>query len=98
MSKEFTATFDIFSSIFDILVLQAPMNGTWTREDIAGKPAEVYQPAGPARPRFGVLFLHPIGNETLVDRPAFTRLLDELALACVCPLAPYTWWTDRICP
>ncbi len=43
-----------------------------------------------------MLFLHPIGNETLRDRPAFTRLLDELSLPCVCPLAPYTWWTDRV--
>jgi pimeloyl-ACP methyl ester carboxylesterase len=73
------------------------MNGTWTHETIAGKPADVYQPAEP-QPRFGVLFLHPIGNETLRDRPAYTRLLDELRLACVCPMAPYTWWTDRICP
>ncbi len=73
------------------------MSGTWSQEHIAGKPADVFQPAGTARPRFGILFLHPVGNETLRDRPAYTRLLDELNLACVCPMAPYTWWTDRVC-
>jgi S-formylglutathione hydrolase len=74
------------------------MNGTWTDETIGGKRADVYQPAGAERPRFGLLFLHPIGNETLRGRPAFTRLLDELRLPCVCPLAPYTWWADRVVP
>jgi S-formylglutathione hydrolase len=74
------------------------MNGTWTREVIGGKPADVYQPPGTARPRYGVLFLHPSSGETLRGRSAFTRLLDELNLPCVCPLAPETWWTDRICP
>jgi esterase/lipase superfamily enzyme len=74
------------------------MPGTWTSELIAGKAADVYQPPGPARPRFGVLFLHPIGNETLRGHDAYTRLLDELGLACVCPMAPSTWWTDRVLP
>ena len=74
------------------------MQGTWTHEAIAGKPAEVYEPPHVERARFGVLYLHPVGNETLRDRPAYTRLLDELALPCVCPLAPYTWWSDRVLP
>jgi len=42
------------------------------------------------------LFLHPVGLETLVDRPAFTRIFDELRLVCVCPHTAYSWWTDRI--
>jgi S-formylglutathione hydrolase len=74
------------------------MSSTWTQESIAGKPADIYAPAGAERPRFGLLYLHPIGNETLRDRPAFTRLLDHYALPCVCPMAPYTWWTDRVLP
>jgi S-formylglutathione hydrolase len=74
------------------------MHGTWTHESIGGKPADVYQPPNAATPRFGVLFLHPIGNETLRDRAAFTRWLDEFRLPCVCPLAPDTWWTDRVLP
>jgi pimeloyl-ACP methyl ester carboxylesterase len=73
------------------------MRGTSSRELVGGKPADVYEPAGNGKPRFGVLFLHPVGLETLVDRPPFTRLLDELRLACVCPHGQRSWWADRIC-
>ncbi len=73
------------------------MAGSWTAEVIAGKPADVFTPAGNAPPRFGVLFLHAVGLETLVDRPAFTNLLAESRLACVCPHGQHSWWTDRIC-
>jgi S-formylglutathione hydrolase FrmB len=72
------------------------MNGSWTRETISGKTADVYQPAGD-RPRHGVLYLHGAGLETLIDKPAFTRLFDELKLTCVCPHGQRSWWTDRIC-
>lgn len=72
------------------------MNGTWTRTDIAGKPADVYDlPAG-TRPRFGVLFLHPAAPETLAGRPVPSRLFDELRLACVCPHGDLSWWGDRV--
>jgi S-formylglutathione hydrolase FrmB len=73
------------------------MKGNWSRESVGGKPADVYEPQGTARPRFGVLYLHPVGLETLVDRPAFTRILDELRLVCVGPHGRHSWWTDRIC-
>src|SRR5581483_726523 len=49
-------------------------------------------------PRFGVLYLHDLDGETLRDRPAFTRLFDELRLACVCPHGRRSWWADRVCP
>jgi esterase/lipase superfamily enzyme len=74
------------------------MNGTWTRTDIGGKAADVYQPAGAGPSRFGVLHLHGHGLETLTDKPAFTRVFDELKLVCVCPHGQRSWWTDRICP
>jgi pimeloyl-ACP methyl ester carboxylesterase len=73
------------------------MRGTWTSLNIAGKSADVYDLAARAKPRFGILFLHPFGLETLVDRPAFTRLFDELGLICVCPHTRHSWWTDRVC-
>jgi pimeloyl-ACP methyl ester carboxylesterase len=74
------------------------MNGTWTRLEIAGKPADVYDPPGANRPRFGVLYLHPFGRETLVDNPVAARLFDELGLACVGPHGDHSWWGDRIWP
>jgi S-formylglutathione hydrolase FrmB len=73
------------------------MNGTWTRLNIGGKPADVYDLPASLSPRFGVLFLHGAGLQTLVDKPAFTRLFDELRLACVCPHGQHAWWADRIC-
>lgn len=74
------------------------MNGTWLLRDVAGKPADVYQLPGGASPRFGLLYLHPHGLETLPGNTAFSCLLDELGMACVCPHAQQSWWTDRICP
>jgi S-formylglutathione hydrolase len=69
----------------------------WMTEDIGGKPADVWDPSTGSRPRFGVLHLHGVGLETLVDRPVFTRWLEELQLACVCPHGQRSWWGDRIC-
>lgn len=74
------------------------MNGAWSTAEIAGKAADVYEPSGAGPPRFGVLALHGVGLKTLRDRPAFTRLFDELHLACVCPHGQRCWWADRICP
>lgn len=38
------------------------MPGTWTRELVGDKPADVYQPPGRDKPRFAVLFLHDVGT------------------------------------
>jgi S-formylglutathione hydrolase len=73
------------------------MGGSWTRVTIAGKEADVYDPPGEGRPRFGVLFLHGVGLETLADNPAYTRLFAELRLACVCPHGQRSWWGNRVC-
>ena len=68
----------------------------WSRQDIAGKSAEVFDPAG--GPRFGLIHLHGVGEETYADKPVFTRLLGELRLACVCPRGRRSWWGDSVCP
>lgn len=72
------------------------MLGVWTREILAGKAVDVYDPAG-GTPRFALVYLHPFGLETLVDRPAFTRWLDDFHLGCVGPNAMHSWWADRVC-
>src|SRR5262249_8194353 len=76
----------------------ACMDTPWTRTGIAGKDADVYDPPGAAPPRFGVLFLHGVGLETLADNPTYTKLLAELNLACVCPYGGRCWWVARVCP
>jgi pimeloyl-ACP methyl ester carboxylesterase len=68
----------------------------WQRTEIGGKQADVFDP--PKAPRLGVIFLHGAGLETLADRPAFTRLLEELNLGCVCPHGKRSLWVDRVCP
>jgi S-formylglutathione hydrolase len=74
------------------------MNGAWQTRSIAGKRTDVYEPPGAARPRFGVLYLHPLGLETLAGNDVFTQLFDGLRLACVCPHGGPCWWVDRVCP
>ena len=73
------------------------MNGVWSELQLAGKTVEVYDPPG-NKPRFGMLFLHPLGLETLRGRTAFTKIFDQLQLSCVCPHAQRSWWADRVCP
>jgi len=67
----------------------------WARVDIAGKPVEVFDP--PGGPRYGLIHLHGVGEETYADKPVFTTLLGELRLACVCPRGRRSWWGDRVC-
>ncbi len=68
----------------------------WTRETIASKAADVFTPA--AKPRFGVIFLHGIGLETLSDNPVYTALLEKSNLVCVSPHGQRSFWLDRVCP
>lgn len=70
----------------------------WSTEQRAGKTVEIYEPPSRTKVRFGVLFLHPLGLETLRDRPAYTKVLESLNLACICPHGQRSWWLDRICP
>jgi len=71
------------------------MAGTWTQCERLGKKIDIFEPS--RKPRFGILFLHGLGLETLVDRPAFSNLFEERNLACLCPHGGRSWWADRIC-
>ncbi len=70
----------------------------WTRTSIAGKPADVFDPPGADRPRFAVLYLHPVGQELLSDNAAYTAELARHGLACCVPHGARSWWVDRVCP
>jgi S-formylglutathione hydrolase len=73
------------------------MSGQWTTTEIAGHPADVYDPARQPRPRLAVLFLHDADGRTPRRHPSFTRPFDELGLGCVCPHGDQSWWVDRPC-
>lgn len=68
----------------------------WSRTDIAGKPADVFDP--PDSPRFAVLFLHPVGGELPSDNAAYTAAFAAHGLGVVAPHGRQSWWADRICP
>jgi S-formylglutathione hydrolase FrmB len=68
----------------------------WTKTAVGGKPADVFRPAGP--PRFAVLFLHPVGQESPADNAAYTELFQMHGLAVVAPWGGESWWADRIDP
>jgi S-formylglutathione hydrolase len=72
------------------------MSGAWSAVEIAGKPADVFDP--PDGPRFGIIDLHDQDARTLRDDHAFTSLLAVLRLGCVCPHGKQAWWADRLCP
>lgn len=73
------------------------MSGKWTQVVIAGKCADVFEPCAAPPPRYGVLHLHGFELETLAGNAVFTRCLQELNLACICPHGQRSWWTDRPC-
>lgn len=65
----------------------------WSRIEIGGKPADVFEPEGPTR--FALLWLHSqVGNLPSELSP----LLRRLRLLCVAPHGSQSWWVDRVCP
>lgn len=71
--------------------------GKWSEIDIAGKPADVFEPSQPAEEPRVVLFLHGHGQERLRDNPVFTREFERHGLIAVCPEGKRSWWLDVIC-
>jgi len=71
--------------------------GTWREVDIAGKPADVFEPHQPAADGRVILHLHGHGLETLKDNPAFSAALDRRGLRAICPHGRRSWWTDIVC-
>jgi len=66
----------------------------WSREEIAGKPADVFNPPG-AFP-FVLLWLHDESGDTCPTSAVFTAELRKLRFRCVAPHIGRSWWVDRI--
>jgi pimeloyl-ACP methyl ester carboxylesterase len=66
----------------------------WSAADIAGKPAFVF---APVNPRFALLFLHPVGGESISESAAYTAELARYGVACCEPVGARGWWADRGC-
>lgn len=67
----------------------------WSSDILHGKTLDVFEPT--ARGGAALLFLHPVGLETLKDNAVYTDLLERHRLPCVCPHGQRSWWTDRVC-
>jgi S-formylglutathione hydrolase len=68
----------------------------WKSTEIAGKPADVFETSQSAA-RFALIYLHGVGQESLADKPVYTKLLAEMGFNCVCPRGDQAWWSDRVC-
>ena len=71
------------------------MHGAWSAIQLAGKTVEIYEPT--PKPRFGAIFLHPLGEESLRGRSAYTNLFDKYNIVCLGPHGKRSWWLDRVC-
>jgi S-formylglutathione hydrolase FrmB len=67
----------------------------WHRTEISGKPVDLYEPPGAAA-QAALLYLHPVGLESLAENAAYTAELARHRLACCAPFGARSWWTDRI--
>jgi S-formylglutathione hydrolase FrmB len=74
-----------------------PPSGTWSEVEIAGHPAEIYDPPRPSAHGFVVVYLHGVHLNRLADHPEFVRHFDRHGLRVVCPRTARSWWTDKIC-
>jgi hypothetical protein len=70
----------------------------WGRVEIAGRPADVFEPAPASAPRGVVLYLHDFDARTLRESEVFTAELARNGLRAVCPIADRCWWTTAPCP
>jgi hypothetical protein len=71
----------------------------WRREEIDGRPAEIFDPLPDGATGTGVvLFLHDFDAQPLSASPVFTAELTRRRLRAVCPIADRCWWTTVACP
>ncbi|MBS0204611.1 MAG: hypothetical protein JSS49_17035 [Planctomycetes bacterium] len=68
----------------------------WSSDIMSAKPVDVFEPDAVDPLRGVVAFLHGYDGVTLRDNPIYTALFNKHHLACVCPLGPGCWWSDRI--
>ena len=69
---------------------------SWSKIEIAGKPADVFIHPSETAAAGVVLFLHGYDGVTLVDNEAYTRELVKHNLIGLCPIGPHCWWTDAV--
>ncbi|MBM84284.1 MAG: esterase [Planctomycetaceae bacterium] len=79
------------------MMMSTVIEGTWSQIQIAGKTADVYEPANRQDHDHAVLHLHGHGLETLKDNPVFSAELEQYGLPTICPHGQRSWWTNVVC-
>ncbi|MBI1901364.1 MAG: esterase [Planctomycetia bacterium] len=74
------------------------MPGKWTTIEIAGYPADLFEPERKNPHGFVGIYLHGVHLARLEENATFTELFEKHGLPVVCPRTGRCWWTDRICP
>ncbi|MDB5389605.1 MAG: putative hydrolase of the alpha/beta superfamily protein [Planctomycetaceae bacterium] len=72
------------------------LSGTWQQIEIAGKKADIFEPATPSDTG-AVIFLHGHGEITLSGNAIYSRNLAQQGLRVICPHGKRSWWLDRVC-
>jgi S-formylglutathione hydrolase len=62
---------------------------------VAGHRVDLFEPTGDC-PKFALLFLHDEDGVTLGHDTAAAALFQQHRLACLCPHAGGSWWSDRL--
>jgi S-formylglutathione hydrolase len=70
----------------------------WRREEIGGRPVEIFDPVPATTGNGVVLFLHDFDAQPLSQSGVFTKELAKHSLRCMCPIADRSWWTTVPCP
>ena len=73
-------------------------SGTWSQIEIAGKSADLFEPAMEPEVPAALLFLHGHGLKTIKESSVFTAEMERHGLPCICPHGMRSWWTETICP
>lgn len=70
----------------------------WRQIEIAGKPAEVFEPSDRRHESRVILYLHGHGKDRLSTNSVFTSEFEKHGLIAVCPEGGRSWWLDEISP
>lgn len=71
--------------------------GVWSEVDIAGHPADLFEPSQRNPHGWVLIYLHGVHEARIVDKQPFVDFFEQHGLPVVCPQTRRSWWTDRIC-
>lgn len=71
------------------------MSGTWSTITIANKPCEVFIPSRVNDRGLALIYLHCVGQVSLIEHPLFAEQFEKYQMPVICPLTKQSWWTNQ---